>query len=65
MSPAFPSTTPYHETPNLWAEVIDLNQVLQDLYDQALLDLVIDYGQPPVPPVTDVDLQWIQSFLSA
>jgi hypothetical protein len=44
---------------------IDLNQVLQDIYDQASLDLVIDYGQQPVPAVTAPDFQWIQSLLSA
>ncbi len=45
--------------------IIDLNQVLQDIYEQASLDLVIDYGQQPIPPVTDSDFQWIQSLPTA
>jgi hypothetical protein len=44
---------------------IDLNQVLQDIYEQASLDLVIAYGQQPIPPVTDPDFQWIQSLPTA
>jgi hypothetical protein len=44
---------------------IALNQMLQDIYDQASLDLVIDYGQQPIPAVTAPDFQWIQFLLSA
>jgi len=41
---------------------IDLNQILQEIYEEASLDLVIDYSQQPVPPVSDADFQWAQSL---
>ncbi|MGF1566808.1 MAG: DUF4058 family protein [Nodosilinea sp.] len=43
---------------------IDLNQVLGDIYDLASLDLVINYGQPPNPAVSEDDFRWIQSLLN-
>jgi len=42
---------------------IDLQPLLQGIYDEAALDLVIDYRQPPIPPVTDSDWQWLQTYL--
>ncbi len=44
--------------------IVDLHQVLEQVYEEANLDLVIDYSQPPVPPVTDSDFQWIQALHS-
>lgn len=43
---------------------VDLHGLLQHIYEEAALDLVIDYRQPPVPPVTDSDFQWIQALSS-
>lgn len=34
---------------------LDLNMLLHRLYDQAVYNLRIDYRQPPVPPLTEVD----------
>ena len=40
--------------------VVDLHTVLEQVYQEAALDLAIAYDQPPVPPVSDEDLAWIQ-----
>ena len=37
---------------------LDLNHLLHALYDRAGFDLRIDYGTPPVPPLTDADAAW-------
>ena len=42
--------------------VVDLQVVLQQVYQEAALDLAIDYTQPPIPPVSDDDFAWIQSL---
>lgn len=42
--------------------VIDLPAVLKQTYEEAALDLAIDYTQPPIPPVSDDDFAWIQSL---
>lgn len=44
--------------------VIDLQQLLSNMYDEAALDLAIDYSQQPVPLVNQADLQWLQELLS-
>ena len=41
--------------------IVDLNTLLSEVYDEAALDLAIDYSQPPVPAVTHEDWQWIQA----
>jgi len=38
--------------------VLPLNQVLHDLYDRAGYDQILNYGQPPVPPLSDTDTAW-------
>jgi len=40
--------------------VVDLQVVLEQVYQEAALDLAIDYTQPPV---SDEDFSWIQSLL--
>jgi hypothetical protein len=42
--------------------VVDLQAVLEQVYQEAALDLAIDYSQPPVPPVSDNDFAWIQTL---
>lgn len=32
-------------------ELLPLNRILHEVYDRAGYDLIIDYAQPPVPPV--------------
>lgn len=43
--------------------VVDLQDVLEQVYQEAALDLAIDYTQPPVPPVSDDDFTWIQTLI--
>lgn len=38
--------------------VLALNQILHTLYDQAGYDLAVDYGHPPVPPLTGEEALW-------
>jgi hypothetical protein len=40
--------------------VVDLHTVLDQVYQEAALDLAITYDQQPVPPVSDDDLAWIR-----
>ncbi len=40
--------------------VVDLHTVLDQVYQEAALDLAIAYDQQPVPPVSDDDLAWIR-----
>ncbi|NJN56994.1 MAG: DUF4058 family protein [Leptolyngbyaceae cyanobacterium SL_5_9] len=42
--------------------VVDLQSVLEQVYQEAALDLAIDYSQLPVPPVSDDDFAWIQTL---
>jgi len=42
--------------------VVDLQAVLEQVYQEAALDLAINYTQPPIPPVSDEDFAWIQSL---
>lgn len=42
--------------------VIDLNQLLNQVYTEAALELAIDYSQPPIPPVSEADFAWIQTL---
>ncbi len=43
--------------------IVNLYEVLEAVYEEAALDLVIDYSQQPVPPVTEETFQWIQTLL--
>ena len=42
--------------------VVDLSEVLGQVYQEAALDLAIDYSQQPVPPLSASDFQWVQSL---
>lgn len=41
---------------------IDLAAVLERAYEEAALDLAIDYSQPPEPPVSAVDGAWLATL---
>ncbi len=44
---------------------LDLQAVLNAIYDEAAYDLSLDYGQPPPPPtLSDTDAEWLQAQLS-
>jgi Protein of unknown function (DUF4058) len=40
--------------------VIDLNALMQMVYESAALDLAIDYGQQPTPGLSQDDFDWVQ-----
>ncbi len=44
---------------------IDLNALLQMVYQSAALDLAIAYTQPPIPPLSPEELSWVQSILAS
>jgi hypothetical protein len=43
--------------------VIDLQRILQEVYDRAGYDLVVDYTVEPVPPLSDEDARWADVLL--
>ncbi len=43
--------------------IVDLNQLLHDLYDRAGYDLRIDYTKEPVPPLDEADAEWAHEIL--
>ena len=74
MTTPFPGMDPYLEHPALWEDVhtrlivaiaLPLNQLLHDLYDRAGYDQILNYGQPPVPPLTDTDAAWATTLIRA
>jgi hypothetical protein len=38
--------------------ILPLNDILHELYDQGGYDLIIDYRQPPQPPLSEADTAW-------
>ena len=44
--------------------ILPLNQILHELYDQGGYDLMIDYSQPPIPPLSEEDIEWAEKLLS-
>ncbi len=57
--PTFPLPLAYGDDEPL----VDLNQLLHDLYDRAGYDLSIDYGREPRPPFEGEDAQWVAELL--
>ncbi|PSN16208.1 hypothetical protein C7293_03550 [filamentous cyanobacterium CCT1] len=43
--------------------LIDLHQLLQDIYAAAALESVIDYSQQPTPALTEADFAWVQTLV--
>jgi hypothetical protein len=44
--------------------MLDLNAVLHGLIDRARYDLIIDYGQPPQPPLSADDASWATAIIA-
>lgn len=42
--------------------VVNLSEVLRQVYQEAALDLAIDSSVPPVPPLSESDWQWVRSL---
>jgi hypothetical protein len=43
--------------------LVDLQSVIQDLFDRAGFDLAIDYSREPVPQIGEDDLVWVSELL--
>lgn len=44
---------------------VDLKQILDQVYDRGGYDLVLDYGQPCIPPLSPEGERWAQQWLAA
>lgn len=44
--------------------ILNLQPLLDRIYDKGRYHLAIDYTQPPQPPLSDKDTQWAQTLLS-
>lgn len=44
--------------------ILVLNKILHSLYDQGGYDMIIDYGQPPNPPLSAENAVWMKSWLT-
>ncbi|HZG39649.1 MAG TPA: DUF4058 family protein [Nodosilinea sp.] len=63
-----PDPIPYFPVPlqvNDPEPVIDLQQVVNELYTRARLDLAIDYSQPVKPDLSESEITWITGILPA
>jgi hypothetical protein len=45
--------------------VVNLSEVLGEVYQEAALDLAIDYSVQPVPPLSEGDFQWVRSMMES
>lgn len=43
--------------------VVNLQTVLEQVYQEAALELAIDYSTQPIPPLAQTDFEWIQTLL--
>jgi hypothetical protein len=43
--------------------VLLLNQILHTIYDEGSYDLAIDYSQPPQPPLSKENWNWVQEWI--
>lgn len=44
--------------------LVDLQAVLNGLYDRAGYDLAIDYNRDPVPPLLEADAAWAETLVN-
>jgi hypothetical protein len=58
--PAFPIPLRPGET----EPTLPLNHILHELYDQGGYDLIIDYRQPPQPPLSEGDTAWARQLVT-
>jgi len=57
--PAFPLPMPPGES----EPIVNLQSLLGDIYDQSGYNLVIDYGEDPLPPLSEGDATWLATWL--
>ncbi len=44
--------------------IVELNQIVHELYGRARFDLRIDYSQPPIPPLSEANAEWARELLA-
>lgn len=42
--------------------IMDLQTILEQVYQEAALDLAIDYSIQPIPPLSDINFEWLQTL---
>ncbi|WP_333339993.1 DUF4058 family protein [Microcoleus sp. BROC3] len=45
--------------------VVNLSEILGEVYLEAALDLAIDYSVQPVPPLSESAFQWVRSLMES
>ncbi|MEG4534170.1 DUF4058 family protein [Microcoleus sp. D2_18a_D3] len=45
--------------------VVNLSEILRQVYLEATLDFAIDYSVQPVPPLSEGDFQWVRSLMES
>lgn len=50
--------------PNDTEPLVDLQVILQDVYDRAGFDLAVNYSQPPMPPLNEAETTWAADLLA-
>ena len=45
--------------------VVNLSEVLSEVYQEAALDLAINYSVQPVGPWSEGDFQWVRSLMES
>jgi len=43
--------------------IADLGQLLRQIYAEAHYPLRLDYEKPPVPPLANKDMEWVEEIL--
>ena len=43
--------------------IVDLQELINGIYERASYDLVIDYSQEPVPELSEEDKNWVDGIL--
>jgi hypothetical protein len=44
--------------------LVDVNTILHDLYEHVHFELLLDYRQPPVPPLSEADATWARELIA-
>ncbi|WP_333222158.1 DUF4058 family protein [Microcoleus sp. Pol12A5] len=45
--------------------VVNLSEILRQVYLEATLDLALNYSVQPVPPLSESDFQWVRSLMES
>jgi len=45
--------------------VVNLSEIVRQVYQEATLDFALDYSVQPVPPLSEGDFQWVRSLMES